>query len=115
MSKYKKKKYKNSSKKSLTCENNINYQKENSIKYINKKRNRNIQNDDNNLDINSKTPLKKVENDEKSLLNSTNTNNKQDINKLNNNPTNIQYLKIITNDLYSHFFDKDYYYNALFN
>lgn len=84
-------------------EKNSNYQnKENNneetFNFINKKRIRNIKNNEN--DINDKTNI---------CLKVNDINN----NKLNNNPKNIRFLKNIINKAFSRFLNVDYFYNNI--
>ena len=79
------------------------------INFINKKKNRNIHKDENvKKEKNSIT----IEYDKKSIKNFNNKNNIIEINKYNINPNNIQYLKNLRNDLYSHFYEIEEYYNS---
>ena len=79
------------------------------INFINKKKNRNIHKDENvKKEKNSIT----IEYDKKSIKNFNNKNNIIEINKSNINPNNIQYLKNLRNDLYSHFYEIEQYYNS---
>ncbi len=79
------------------------------INFINKKKNRNIHKDEKvKKEINSNN----IEYDKKSIKNFNNKNNIIEINKSNINPNNIQYLKNLRNDLYSHFYEIEQYYNS---
>jgi len=87
----------------MMLEKNSNYQnKENNneetFNFINKKRIRNIKNNEN--DINDKTNI---------CLKVNDINN----NKLNNNPKNIRFLKNIINKAFSRFLNVDYIYNNI--
>lgn len=87
----------------MMLEKNSNYQnKENNneetFNFINKKRIRNIKNNEN--DINDKTNI---------CLKVNDINN----NKLNNNPKNIRFLKNIINKAFSRFLNVDYFYNNI--
>ena len=87
----------------MMLEKNSNYQnKENNneetFNFINKKRIRNIKNNEN--DINDKTNI---------CLKVNDINN----NKLNNNPKNIRFLKNIIHKAFSRFLNVDYFYNNI--